>query len=78
MADPGSVNMAAYRRGVDYLMRNREADGSWHVRTARVRIPAVFRERISARPRSVDLDGGDRLVGHGADAEGNAVNSLSR
>jgi len=22
-----------YRRGVDYLMRTREADGSWHVKT---------------------------------------------
>jgi len=33
MADPGLVNTAAYRRGVDYLMRKQEADGSWHVRT---------------------------------------------
>jgi hypothetical protein len=33
MADPGSVDSAAYRRGVDYLMRTQEGDGSWHVRT---------------------------------------------
>ena len=33
MTDPTSVNTAVYRRGVDYLMRTREADGSWHVRT---------------------------------------------
>ena len=33
LADPGSVNSAAYRRGVDYLMRTQEADGSWHVRS---------------------------------------------
>jgi hypothetical protein len=33
MADPGSVDGAAYRRGVAYLMRTQEADGSWHVRT---------------------------------------------
>jgi ankyrin repeat protein len=32
-ADPGSVDSAAYRRGVDYLMRAQESDGSWHVRT---------------------------------------------
>jgi hypothetical protein len=31
--DPGSVASAAYRRGVDYLMRTQEVDGSWHVRT---------------------------------------------
>ncbi len=33
MADPGSVDSAAYRRGVDYLMRTEQADGSWHVRS---------------------------------------------
>jgi hypothetical protein len=33
MSDPGSVDGAAYRRGVEYLMRTQEADGSWHVRT---------------------------------------------
>jgi squalene cyclase len=33
IADPTSVNTAAYRRGVNYLMRSREADGSWHVKT---------------------------------------------
>jgi ankyrin repeat protein len=32
-ASSSSVNSAAYRRGVDYLMRNQETDGSWHVRT---------------------------------------------
>jgi ankyrin repeat protein len=32
-ADPGSVDSAAYRRGVDYLMRTQETDGSWHVRS---------------------------------------------
>jgi hypothetical protein len=31
VADPGSVKSVAYRRGVDYLMRTQEADGSWHV-----------------------------------------------
>ena len=30
-ADPGSVKSAAYRRGVDYLTRTQESDGSWHV-----------------------------------------------
>jgi ankyrin repeat protein len=33
MADSSSLKAADYRRGVDYLMRNREADGSWRVRT---------------------------------------------
>jgi ankyrin repeat protein len=33
MADAGSVDSGAYRRGVDYLLRTQEADGSWHVRT---------------------------------------------
>jgi hypothetical protein len=33
MARPELVNSDAYRRGVDYLMRTREADGSWHVRS---------------------------------------------
>jgi ankyrin repeat protein len=32
-ADPGSVDSAAYRRGVDYLMRTQQTDGSWHVPT---------------------------------------------
>jgi hypothetical protein len=32
-ADPRSVDGAVYRRGVDYLMRTQEKDGSWHVRT---------------------------------------------
>ena len=31
--DASSVKSAAYRRGVDYLMRTQEADGSWHVHT---------------------------------------------
>jgi hypothetical protein len=30
-AVPASVDGAAYRRGVDYLMRIQENDGSWHV-----------------------------------------------
>jgi hypothetical protein len=33
MSDRGSVDRAAYRRGVAYLMRTEEADGSWHVRS---------------------------------------------
>jgi len=32
-AGSGWVKNAAYRRGVDYLMRTEEADGSWHVRS---------------------------------------------
>jgi ankyrin repeat protein len=32
-ADPKSVISASYRRGVDYLMRTQETDGSWHVRS---------------------------------------------
>jgi ankyrin repeat protein len=32
-ADANSMKSAAYRRGVDYLMRTQEADGSWHVRS---------------------------------------------
>ena len=32
-AEPGSPNTAAYRRGVEYLMRTQEVDGSWHVRS---------------------------------------------
>jgi hypothetical protein len=32
-AQPELINSDAYRRGVDYLMRTREADGSWHVRS---------------------------------------------
>jgi squalene cyclase len=32
-SDPSSIDSAAYRRGVDYLMRTQETDGSWHVRT---------------------------------------------
>jgi ankyrin repeat protein len=32
-ADPASVDDVTYRRGVDYLMRTQETDGSWHVHT---------------------------------------------
>jgi hypothetical protein len=32
-ADPDSIDSAAYRHGVDYLIRAQEMDGSWHVRT---------------------------------------------
>jgi ankyrin repeat protein len=32
-AEPDSVYTVAYRRGVDYLMRTQEKDGSWHVRS---------------------------------------------
>jgi ankyrin repeat protein len=32
-ADPASAIRAEYRRGVDYLMRTQEPDGSWHVRS---------------------------------------------
>jgi hypothetical protein len=32
-ARPELINSDAYRRGVDYLIRTREADGSWHVRS---------------------------------------------
>jgi len=32
-AVPLSVDSAAYRRGVDYLMQTQENDGSWHVRS---------------------------------------------
>ena len=35
---------------------------------ASVWFPAVFRERFPAWPRSVDLDGGYRLVGNGINA----------
>jgi N-acyl-D-amino-acid deacylase len=31
LARPELVSSDAYRRGVDYLMRTREGDGSWHV-----------------------------------------------
>jgi len=30
-SDPASAKTAVYRRGVDYLMRTQEPDGSWHV-----------------------------------------------
>ena len=33
MADSSAVNGAAWRRAVEYLMRTRQADGSWHVRS---------------------------------------------
>jgi ankyrin repeat protein len=33
MARPELVSGDAYRRGVDYLLRTREPDGSWHVRS---------------------------------------------
>jgi hypothetical protein len=32
-ADPSAVDSAVYRRGVNYLMRMQEKDGSWHVRS---------------------------------------------
>jgi hypothetical protein len=32
-ADPASVDSVPYRKGVDYLMRTQEMDGSWHVRS---------------------------------------------
>jgi hypothetical protein len=32
-AQPSLVNSSVYRRGVAYLMRTGETDGSWHVRT---------------------------------------------
>jgi hypothetical protein len=33
IARPALVNSESYRRGVASLMRSREADGSWHVRS---------------------------------------------
>jgi hypothetical protein len=33
MTDPAAASSAVYRRGVDYLLRTQEADGSWHVAT---------------------------------------------
>jgi len=33
MADSSSLKTASYRRGVDYLMRTRDGDGSWRVHT---------------------------------------------
>ena len=33
MTDPASPSSPAYRRGVEYLVRSQEADGSWHVHT---------------------------------------------
>ena len=32
-ADPASVDTVVYQRGVNYLMRTQEIDGSWNVRT---------------------------------------------
>jgi ankyrin repeat protein len=32
-ADPSAVDIAVYRRGVEYLMQTQEKDGSWHVRS---------------------------------------------
>ena len=33
ISDPRSVDSGAYRRGIEYLMRTQEGDGSWHVTT---------------------------------------------
>ena len=33
ITQPDLVNNDAYRRGVNFLMQTREADGSWHVRS---------------------------------------------
>ncbi|HEY3456187.1 MAG TPA: ankyrin repeat domain-containing protein [Bryobacteraceae bacterium] len=33
MTQPRLMTSESYRRGVDYLMRNQEKDGSWHVRS---------------------------------------------
>jgi squalene cyclase len=41
-AEPASVDAAAYRRGVDYLMRTQEEDGSWHVRSRAFRFQPYF------------------------------------
>jgi len=33
VAQPDVVTSKTYRRGIDFLMRTREPDGSWHVRS---------------------------------------------
>ena len=68
MAQPDMVKNEAYQRGVEYLMRTREADGSWHVRSRAFGFQPYFRERVPAWTRSIHFDGGHCLVGDGADA----------
>jgi hypothetical protein len=53
MADPGLVNTAACRRGVDYLMRKQEADGSCHVRTRAFGESSSWRRLTSIKTRSI-------------------------
>jgi N-acyl-D-amino-acid deacylase len=48
-AVPLLADSAAYCRGVDYLMRTQENDGSWHVRSRAFGFQP-FRKRLPARP----------------------------
>ena len=70
------------RSGLKFLLTTQAADGTWHVRTPFARVPAVLRERISLRTRSVDFGGGHCLRDAGdccrrrAAADSGAVNVL--
>ena len=54
------------QRCMALLLRTQRNDGSWHVEESRHESAAVPRERIPARPRSMDFTGGDGVGGNGA------------
>ena len=70
--DGGGVAIidASYQRGIEFLLKTQAADGTLARRVASASTsaaqPAVLRRRVSARPRSVPVDAGRELGGHGA------------
>ena len=62
-AEAFTPSQSDYRRGVRFLVRTQQSDGSW----ARRFVQSVFRERVSVRQASVQLVYRNGLGNHGPD-----------
>ena len=65
-----AVSNPVYQKGIDYLLRKQASDGSVACRDTRDLAAAVFRERVSLRPRPVHLGGWNGVGCDGAHAGG--------
>ena len=61
-----SCQHPAWQRGLGYLLRTQQPDGSWHVVSRAKPLHGVFRERLSARKGSVHFSLCHRLGHRGA------------